>query len=154
DWLDEHGQADRADFIRVQHALAELPPGDPRRTPLLKRQGDLLGEHEDEWRAALPQLRGGTRGGVSRGLVAGAFVEDVATFLKQAPALFASAPILRLQIGDVTAATARALARSAWLARLHELNLGNNPELGSLGGAILSASPHLANLRVLLLHYC
>ena len=29
DWLDEHGDADRAEFIRVQCQLAELPPAIP-----------------------------------------------------------------------------------------------------------------------------
>jgi len=154
DWLDEHGESPRADFIRVQHALAQLPPGDPRRTPLLKRQGDLLAEYEDEWRASLPLLEGVTWEDFSRGFVEAAFVDDVPTLLKQAPALFAAAPVLRLQIGEVTARTARALAGSSWLARLSELNLGNNPELGSLGGSILAGSPHLTGLRVLLLHYC
>jgi uncharacterized protein (TIGR02996 family) len=154
DWLDEQGEGDRADFIRVQHALAQLPPGDARRTPLLKRQGDLLGTHEDEWRASLPRLEGVTWEDFSRGFVEAAFVDDVPTLVVQAPALFAAAPVLRLQIGEITAATVGALAGSPWLARLRELNLGNNPDLGSLGGTILAGSPHLAGLWVLLLHYC
>jgi uncharacterized protein (TIGR02996 family) len=31
DYLDEHGETDRAEFIRVQVALASLPPGNPPR---------------------------------------------------------------------------------------------------------------------------
>src|SRR5262245_54253983 len=79
DWLDDAGQSPRAEFIRVQHALADLPPGDPRRTPLLKRQGDLLADHEDQWRASLPELDGVDWADFSRGFVEAAFVDDVPT---------------------------------------------------------------------------
>jgi uncharacterized protein (TIGR02996 family) len=34
DWLDDHGDAHRAEFIRVQCELARLPAEDPRRTDL------------------------------------------------------------------------------------------------------------------------
>ena len=37
DWLDEHGQSDRADFIRVQCELARLPEEDsPLRQDLVR----------------------------------------------------------------------------------------------------------------------
>ncbi len=59
DWLEDQddpaGRA-RADFIRVQYALAELPPGDLRRVPLEQRQRDLLLAHEAEWTAGLRDL--------------------------------------------------------------------------------------------------
>jgi uncharacterized protein (TIGR02996 family) len=32
DWLDEHGEADRAEFIRVQVALAAGTPSDPEKS--------------------------------------------------------------------------------------------------------------------------
>src|SRR5207253_4331362 len=37
DWLEEHGQPERADFIRVQIELARLPVDDPRRPDLEAR---------------------------------------------------------------------------------------------------------------------
>jgi uncharacterized protein (TIGR02996 family) len=154
DWLDEQGDSPRAEFIRVQHALAELPPGDPRRTPLLKRQGILLGDHEGQWRASLPELDGVTWADFSRGFVEAVFVEDVPTLLEQAPSIFAAAPVLRVQIGAADVAAAYDLARWPLLSRLHELNLGNNQHLGERGVAALAGSPHLKRLRVLLLHYC
>jgi uncharacterized protein (TIGR02996 family) len=49
DYLEEEGNAARAEFIRVQCALARLPEGDPQRHPLEDRQHELLAEHECEW---------------------------------------------------------------------------------------------------------
>jgi uncharacterized protein (TIGR02996 family) len=42
DWLDEHGQPERAEFIRVQCELARMPAGDPRRAELEARERELL----------------------------------------------------------------------------------------------------------------
>jgi uncharacterized protein (TIGR02996 family) len=50
DWLDEHGQPERGEFIRVQCALASLSEEDDRRWPLLAREKALLAAHEEEWR--------------------------------------------------------------------------------------------------------
>ncbi len=42
DWLDEHGEPERAEFIRVQCELARLPQDDPRRNDAIERQQQLL----------------------------------------------------------------------------------------------------------------
>src|SRR5262245_52388385 len=57
DWLDEHGQSERAEFIQAQCELAKLPQddarparlhdGDPRRTDLEVRERRLLAA---QWR--------------------------------------------------------------------------------------------------------
>jgi uncharacterized protein (TIGR02996 family) len=58
DWLDEHGQSARAEFIRVQCELASLPEEDDRRWPLLSRERALLAVHEEDWSCVLdPFLR-------------------------------------------------------------------------------------------------
>src|SRR5687767_9827163 len=49
DWLDDQGEHARAELVRVQCALAALPPADDRRLDLLARQEDLLAAHEAEW---------------------------------------------------------------------------------------------------------
>src|SRR5947209_17245936 len=54
DWLEEHGEPERAEFIRVQCELARLPRRDTRRTELERRERELLERHEDAWRADLP----------------------------------------------------------------------------------------------------
>lgn len=54
DWLDEHGQPERAEFIRVQCELAR------RKSPKLrKRESELLADHHDKFagKLAVPGLR-------------------------------------------------------------------------------------------------
>ncbi len=41
DWLDENGDPDRAEFIRVQCRLADMPPNDPDWVGLHERQDEL-----------------------------------------------------------------------------------------------------------------
>ena len=49
DWLDDHGQAERAEFIRVQLGLGQLPVADPRRAGLVLRRQELLVSHQEDW---------------------------------------------------------------------------------------------------------
>lgn len=49
DWFDEHGQAERAEFIRTQVALARSPAGDPRRPEWRRREAELLGRFGWAW---------------------------------------------------------------------------------------------------------
>lgn len=58
DWLEEHGQADRAEFIRVQCRLAGLTEADPEQSILLARAERLLREHWDEWVGPLRAIVG------------------------------------------------------------------------------------------------
>ena len=57
DWLDEHGDPDRAEFIRAQCELARLPDDDPRRPGLEDREHDLLAEYEPAWLAGGGRFR-------------------------------------------------------------------------------------------------
>src|SRR5690242_12658735 len=58
DWLQEHGQPERAEFIRVQIELARLGEWDesPRKTELEKREEVLWKKHAKAWKAGLPKL--------------------------------------------------------------------------------------------------
>ena len=49
DWLEENGDAPRAEFIRVQCELATIDAIDPQRAALEDREHELLNEHEDRW---------------------------------------------------------------------------------------------------------
>jgi uncharacterized protein (TIGR02996 family) len=49
DWLEDHGEAARAELIRLELEIARLAQDDPRVDALVKRQGDLLRRHKAEW---------------------------------------------------------------------------------------------------------
>jgi uncharacterized protein (TIGR02996 family) len=148
DWLDDHGEGDRAEFIRVQIARVGRP--DDRR--LAARESQLLLAHEADWRANLPRFEGVTWEHFTRGFVESAFVDSAEAFERHADAMFANAPVRRVQVGELDDASTRRLARSPHLTQLTELNLGNNPAMGR-GVRALADSPYLANLTALLLHY-
>jgi uncharacterized protein (TIGR02996 family) len=58
DWLEEHGQADRAEFIRVQCQFARLTEDKPERSALCLRAEELLRRHWDEWVGPLRAIVG------------------------------------------------------------------------------------------------
>ena len=49
DWLEDHGEPARAEFIRVQCELARLPKRSQRRKALASREAELLWQFEGEW---------------------------------------------------------------------------------------------------------
>jgi uncharacterized protein (TIGR02996 family) len=154
DWLDDDGQADRAEFVRLQCRLARLSEVDPQRPALAAREKDLLAQHLDEWVAPLRKL--GTSGEwFQRGVVysAGTYA---AKFLANAEELFRLAPTLcDLRIGQVAKHRVE-LGSSPHLARLTGLSIYEPARPGfRLPGALaLAASPHPVNLRSLWLDSC
>jgi uncharacterized protein (TIGR02996 family) len=55
DWLEENGDPDFAEFIRVQIRLGTLDEDDPARFALEERERALLAAHEAEWLGPLPE---------------------------------------------------------------------------------------------------
>ncbi len=67
DWLTDHGEPDRAKFIRLQCRLARLGPGDCQRDELECRQESLRQQYQQDWLGPLEPL---TRSCVfARGLI-------------------------------------------------------------------------------------
>ena len=54
DWLEEHGDIERADFIRVQVELAGVWESHPGKDDLEARVSELLRKNEARWCEALP----------------------------------------------------------------------------------------------------
>src|SRR5262245_13423738 len=78
DWLEEQGDPERADFIRVQCSLASLAESDPRRPELRQREAALLNQFGWVWAEEL-----GTQ--ISEWQFRRGFVERV-TFCLEQPA--------------------------------------------------------------------
>lgn len=55
DWLEGHGELERAEFIRVQIKLATLPSGDGHRPALAQRAAELLARNEGAWAGPVRQ---------------------------------------------------------------------------------------------------
>ena len=57
DWLEKHGEASRAEFIRAELALHSPHVNPQQRFTLKRRVPQLLKEHAKEWAARLPGTR-------------------------------------------------------------------------------------------------
>ena len=179
DWLDDHGQSDRAEFIRIQCALA-VPADRARQREYEMRELELLARCQEEWAAPVRDLVDGwtfRRGFVGRvradgqrfsagpeAILRPAPVQEVQLFwgLLRPPEraqLLARAcgcpDLLRLRSLDLAgnylgSAGAEALAACEYLTGLTTLDLGQN-HVGDRGLKALASSPFLPNLTTLIL---
>ena len=56
DWLDDHGDTARAEFIRVQCELARMPNDEERRAGLESRERELLSANRATWLGPLDEV--------------------------------------------------------------------------------------------------
>ncbi len=167
DWLDDHDQPERAEFIRLQCQLASRNREDAENQRLVKRERELLQRHGQEWLGGLIDM--GVNLVTGPGAYTGwwrfhdcaeferGFVEKVTLpytdFVLRAETLFAAAPTIRSirlvridgrlpeTLDDVTL-----LADSSELSRLRTLDL-NRLFIGDDRVAIIIDSSHLYGLK-------
>jgi uncharacterized protein (TIGR02996 family) len=144
DWLDEHGDPDRADFIRAQVDLAGLPDNHPRRPALQQLEQRLLGRHRDAWLGPLRSLAYVWK--FVRGFPEEAAL-DARSFLEQAALLFQSAPLRLVRLLKAVVLIDD-VAGCPYLGRLEALHLTDNG-IGNHGVLWLAHSPHVARLTSL-----
>lgn len=150
DWLDDHGDEARAEFIRLQLRLARLPGEHPDRPALEAREKELLVAHAEMWAAPLQGLV--TEFGFSRGFIDFVVAEanHCEAFLERLPEVFRLAPITALHIEEFGDATASGLLASPeCLSRLRYLMLFGLDEIAAADLRRLLTSPALANLTSL-----
>jgi uncharacterized protein (TIGR02996 family) len=135
---------DRAEFIRLQIALAALSDDHPRRRELTTRQNNLLMKHHGTWTAHLHGLAAGFQ--FRRGLL-DAVAVDAGTFLARGGELFRRAPIRRVKLNDAGRHLNK-LLHCPHLGRVRELDLCGN-DLGNGGVNLLFRSAHLQKLEQL-----
>ena len=70
DWLDEHGQPERAEFIRFQIERAALDPQSERHRVCADREAELLTRHRRAWEREFREAVPGGVFGYRRGFVA------------------------------------------------------------------------------------
>ena len=119
DWLEQHGQAERAEFIRVQCQLAGLPKGSRQRRKLKEKEADLFEKYGQHWLGPLHDL-------LKKGLFRRGFLETISVpfkvLLTQGDAIFASGPVQQVTILGRRPDMAE-LAKFPYLARLTGINL-------------------------------
>lgn len=155
DWLDEHGDPDRARFIRIQielardiEPLAATPLKEDRRAELLAEADILWKDHSKQWDRPLLDLGAPLivyRRGFPDELYMGA-----TQFLANAKDIFDAAPVRRLMIQGLVVDRVRALAECPQLGNLTRLDLAFNA-IDDEGARALAGSPHLRNLTHLIL---
>ena len=105
DWLDEHGEPDRAEFIRVQVRFADLlRRGDPDTQGLARRARELWSGHGKEWLSQLPRVQGLTwHDAFFRGFTERAVAATDSVLVRNADAVFGQ-PLRQLVIKRFTGA--------------------------------------------------
>jgi uncharacterized protein (TIGR02996 family) len=174
DWLEEHGEIARAEFLRVQIERARLPEWDARQVRLRLREKELLEQHERKWKAELPRIRGISWEEFRRGFVATVTVSSFAVLKENASVCWAAAPIEAVSVrrwpqrrdsmkSIEPIAGLRVLSINASFVRPQEIDLFTEApllstlqalnvrlcNLGAEGFRRLVDSPHLGNLTAL-----
>jgi uncharacterized protein (TIGR02996 family) len=175
DWLEENGEPELAEFIRVECRLAGMPDTHPERRALFRRDLELLSTFSASW-------IGPVRQGCSFWEVRRGFLDEISTtadhFLRHAEAIARRHPlrIARLSVTEedlvelascphllgvreltltgpaaLADEVARAVARSSHLDWLDALRLDGLP-VGPAGARALAGAEHLGRLRALRLH--
>jgi uncharacterized protein (TIGR02996 family) len=148
DWLQEHGEEERAEFIRLQIKLARLPDGLRDLTDLV-RAGTLGDTRGAEWAAPLKEFSPNSGGNwwysFRRGFVE-ALDSTVPVLVGAGERLFRLAPIRALNFQSEP--DYAPLARGKWLMHLRALRLTAGA-VDEFVPAPLLRSRHLANLTTL-----
>ena len=134
----------RAEFIRVQLALARLSADHSRTESLVARQAELLQQFHSVWTMDVKGLVAGVE--FRRGLLDAVSI-DAEQFLARGEELFRRVPIRKVRLLNGTRVLER-IASSSILDSLKELDLAST-ELGNGGLNILLRSPHMRSIEAL-----
>jgi uncharacterized protein (TIGR02996 family) len=160
DWCKQNGDADRAEFIRIQCRRAARDPYDKTQDGLAKKENTLLKKHGQRWQADVrqwgcvdeTQLPNGVWAAVNprfrRGFVAHMTLSPE-LFVKRGAELLRLTPLEALEVyGEFDVEAVRALAQCPHAARLTDLDFAFS-SLNNEGVKALAASPYLSRLRFL-----
>ena len=150
DWLQEHGEEERAEFIRLQIEIAGLPDGKKKQTRQA-REKKLLAKHKEKWASYLTGYGYEYRDDpfeFRRGFVERAEMDE-STFAQIGDELFALTPLREVAFPE--AEEFADLAKCKFLLRLNALDLtGARLTTEYFDTAKLLRSKYLANLTTLL----
>ena len=145
DFLDDAGEPERAELVRVQVALSRMTEDDSHHANLKNQEAELLETHLAQWSEHLSDLdleQCEFRRGVLDSIVINA-----ATFLDKGEELLRRVCVRRLRLRD-SAAVMPKLVNSQLLANVRELDLCGD-QIGNGGVNLLVRSQFLKNLDLL-----
>jgi uncharacterized protein (TIGR02996 family) len=122
DWLEEHGDPDRAELIRVQITLETLAGGAEARPALIAREQALLTEHGARWAEPLKGLVWSWR--FRRGFVEAVGVEGSEPFARQLKQVIELVPLRSLTLGSQDPNARHMHAAAPFMTRLRRLQFG------------------------------
>jgi uncharacterized protein (TIGR02996 family) len=157
DWLEEHDQPERADFVRNQVELGRIDIDDPARRELVVKNVYYLNNFVPQWKAELSCIPHIEWGDFNRGLIEEVQAQNGKPVVDHAAEIFAvpGIHILRLRWLDIPSARlshpGRVLAQVPELTQLRVLRLvASRASAEALRE--LFASPYLGKLTTIDLH--
>jgi uncharacterized protein (TIGR02996 family) len=176
DWLDEHGDPERAEFIRLE--VKRFRKGRPRvsgQDPDSQRHAALQRAYRDRWLREMPKFPGVRWWAFWRGFPT-VQVDEWPTLKKYGAKIWAASPCEELCLNRLTPQGARCLGKSAWLPKVRVLGINwigsawrpgfrellrwpalghlyrldlKSTGLGDEGARLLAECPHFTNLEEL-----
>jgi uncharacterized protein (TIGR02996 family) len=153
DWLEETGEpanVARAEFIRVQCAIAREPDDEARRS-LYLRETQLEMEWSPQWQGLLPDLTGVEYGLTRRGFVDFVWFDGWHAFETHLDALQSELPIHRVRLKRIGPKQLDKLLADPRLAWITHLDLSGTL-LGTGSAVTISCSEQVGRLRELILN--
>ena len=147
DWLEEQGEQERAEFIRVQVRRPGLPTWDAAQVGLKLREQELLKKHGERWLKEMPEIPGVRWEGFRRGIVAVVSFVNFDAMRTSAHACRAIAPVEAVRVSWPR--RRESTENAPPIAELRELTLTGGRPMDSREVSRLANSPQLATLRVL-----
>jgi uncharacterized protein (TIGR02996 family) len=137
DWLDENGNPDRAEFIRLQCEASYISPAFPSEAARRARASQLLKEFGNQWYAEFPDLDGVVWGSLYvRGFIDSVDIEDARALGATLDSIFAAVPIRYLTVLDLRPGQLKVLLTRPDLSRLSRLRIPGTS--GSEEGRLLT----------------
>jgi uncharacterized protein (TIGR02996 family) len=149
DWLDENGDADRAEFIRLQIGLSNTESTNPEFASLQSRAEELRQAHHVEWLNELPQFEKVAWEVFDRGFISAVRFDHPDAFFAHAGRVVASAPVSELRLHQFFPNHAARLADSQYTRGIRVLDLNDGNNVGNNGAEAIAASANLSELKTL-----
>ncbi len=148
DWLDENGDTDRAEFIRLQVRRGyNWEWSTPDTQEDYRRERVLWKRYGDRWTAELPRFRGVYWNCFFRGFPQ-IRVRNAVSLLQKANAIWAASPVEQVTIGTLQEEHARGLIESPLLERIRALSLGDQ-SVSTFGLRVLLGSARIRGMRAI-----